>query len=296
MGVKIAVILSTYNAPQRLEPTLIGYAAQKPRNFEVIIADDGSSETTRELIQDMARVCQMPIKHVWHEDNGFRKCRIMNQAVLATNADYLIFSDGDCIPRHDFVAVHAARARPGRFLSGGYLKLPAETSARVDRQAIEAGWVTDPDWLKKNGMRRSHKLAKLSASGWKAELMNWLTPTRASWNGHNASCWRSDALRVNGFDERMTYWAEDREFGERLENAGIRGVQIRWSAICVHLHHDRPYRTDAGRTKNQQIRDVTKEARAVWTLDGIFKTPHLPQAAETQGVAADILLREYQPG
>lgn len=292
---KIAVILSTYNAPDRLEPTLVGYAMQQPRNFEVIVADDGSREDTRVLIQDIARTYRMPIKHVWHEDIGFRKCRIMNQAVLATDADYLIFSDGDCVPRPDFVAVHAARARPGYFLSGGYFKLPPSTSALIDRRAVEAGWATDPGWLTQHGVPRSHKLAKLTLNGWKAELMNRLTPTRASWNGHNASGWRSDVLKVNGFDESMTYWAEDREFGERLANAGVRGVQIRYSAVCVHIHHDRPYRTDHGRARNKEIRQATKKAHAVWTLHGILKMPQAPQAAGMQRLADDILLNEYQP-
>lgn len=291
---KTAVILSTYNSPDRLEPTLIGYAAQSHRHFELIVADDGSTEDTRHLIAAVSRRFAMPVKHVWQEDVGFRKCRILNQAALSTTADYLIFSDGDCIPRKDFVAVHVARARSGRFLSGGYFKLPAATCERLTPDLILEGRATDPAWLVGNGVRHSHKLAKLRLVGWRAEAMNFITPTRPTWNGHNASGWRADLLRVNGFDERMAYWAQDREFGERLENAGVRGMQIRYAAICVHIHHDRPYKNQASREKNLQIRRETRKRRAVWTAHGIVKSSVPLDARASLAPDHDIAVRQFQ--
>src|SRR4051794_24249197 len=103
---KVAVILSTYNAPQRLTAAMTGYAAQSHREFELVVADDGSSAETRAVVEKFAERLQRPIKHLWHEDRGFRKCRILNQAILSTNAEYCIFSDGDCVPRADFIATH----------------------------------------------------------------------------------------------------------------------------------------------------------------------------------------------
>ena len=270
---KSAVILSTYNAPDRLQPTLVGYAAQTYRDFELIVADDGSTAETRALIKDVSAHYSLPIKHVWQEDIGFRKCRILNQAIASTTADYLIFSDGDCIPRADFVATHMTFARPGRFLSGGYFKLSAKASARITSEDILNGQALDPQWLTVNGMPRSRKLGRLACGPLRARIMNTMTPTRPSWNGHNASGWRADMIRINGFDERMAYWAQDREFGERLENSGIRGLQIRYSAICVHLHHERPYKTDESRERNLQIRRETRRNRARWTVHGIRKLP-----------------------
>src|SRR5262249_29422711 len=155
-------------------------------------------------------------------------------------------------------------ARPGRFLSGGYFKLTAQTSAKLDEAVILSGQATDPQWLVANGIPQTFKLSKLRAHGWQARLLNALTPTRATWNGHNSSGWRTDLMRVKGFDERMAYWAQDREFGERLMNAGVRGVQIRYSAICVHIDHERPYRTDASRDRNRAIRKETRQQRATW--------------------------------
>jgi glycosyltransferase involved in cell wall biosynthesis len=292
--VRIAVILSTYNAPDRLAPTLIGYATQQAADFEIIVADDGSTDDTRSVIHDIAVTYGVTIQHVWQPDAGFRKCRMLNQAVLATDADYLIFSDGDCIPRTDFVATHGALARRGRFLSGGYFKLTSETGRQITPDAIAKGYVTDPIWLLTHGTPRSAKLGKLRARGWHAKLMNAITPTRATWNGHNSSCWRDDLLRVNGHDERMAYWAQDREFGERLVNAGILGLQIRYSAICVHLHHERPYKTEASRERNRAIRAETHARRATWTQYGIHKTKQPPPQSQAAELADDVTVEVFQ--
>lgn len=289
---RIAVILSTYNAPERLKPTLIGYAAQRDARFEIVVADDGSTDATRDVVERVTREHGLAIRHVWQPDVGFRKCRILNQAVLATDAEYLIFSDGDCIPRPDFVATHAAMARRNRFLSGGYFKLTAATSQRITSDAILSGQVTRPEWLIANGTPRAGKLGKLRAQGWHAQLMNAITPTRASWNGHNSSCWREDLLRVNGHDERMAYWAQDREFGERLVNAGIRGLQIRYSAICVHINHDRPYKTEVSRERNRQIRAETRKHRTTWTEHGILKIPQPPHVYGAH-LADDVIVTHY---
>jgi glycosyltransferase involved in cell wall biosynthesis len=293
---KVAVILSTYNAPDRLEPTLVGYAAQDYKDFEIVVADDGSRADTQALIERVANRHRLRVTHVWHPDDGFRKCRIMNQAILATDAQYLIFSDGDCIPRADFVATHISRAQPRRFLSGGYFKLPRETSAKIDEAVILDGRATDPKWLVANGVPRTLKLSKLWAHGWQEKWLNALTPTRASWNGHNASGWRSDIFHVNGFDERMVYGAEDREFGERLMNAGIRGVQIRYSAICVHLYHDRPYRTAEGQEHNRRIRRNTLRQGLTWTEHGIVKAASRESARVAEArPAPDVTIRRFEP-
>src|SRR5690554_2143218 len=102
----ISVIITTYNQPEWLEKVLWGCAVQTFPHFEIIIADDGSGPETREAIERMRSQLPMPLRHVWHEDRGFRKCEILNRAIAAASGDYLIFLDGDCIPRRDFVDVH----------------------------------------------------------------------------------------------------------------------------------------------------------------------------------------------
>ena len=101
--------------------------------------------------------------------------------------------------------------------------------------------------------------------------MNTITPTAATWNGHNASGWKSDIMEANGFDERMQYGGEDRELGERLVNKGLKGVQIRYSAICLHLHHERSYVKKEMIEKNKKIRAKTKRDKITKTPYGIIK-------------------------
>jgi glycosyltransferase involved in cell wall biosynthesis len=110
------VVFTTYNRPQDLERVLAGYARQTYGRFEIVIADDGSGEETRHCIERARRSWNLDIRHVWQEDIGFRKCRILNRAIVETAAEYLIFTDGDCIPHPEFVAGHLSLARPGFFV------------------------------------------------------------------------------------------------------------------------------------------------------------------------------------
>ncbi len=265
----LSVVLSTYNQPDWLEKSLLGYAAQTYRDFELLVADDGSREDTRERLDRLRERLPFVLRHVWQPDDGFRKCAILNRAIQASRADYLVFSDGDCIPRADFLAVHAANRARGRFLSGGYVKLPRALSVAIGAEHIAAGLHCDPAWLAAQGFSDARKLLKLRAQGPIAAALNALTPARASWNGHNASGWRDDIVAANGFDERMQYGGEDRELGERLENAGIRGRRVRFTAVVVHLDHDRGYVTPQMHEGNRRIRASTRHTRATRTAFGL---------------------------
>ena len=100
----IGIIVSTYNNPEWLRKTLFGYTLQTVMPDEVVVADDGSTSETRDLIDQFRD--RLPIKHVWHEDRGFQKSEILNKAIAASTSDYLIFTDQDCVPRRDFIATH----------------------------------------------------------------------------------------------------------------------------------------------------------------------------------------------
>lgn len=269
-GIKIGVIISTYNNTEWLEKTLWGYLYQTRKCDEIIIADDGSGPDTARLIESYAD--RLPLKHVWHEDAGFRKTEILNRAIEASTADYLIFTDQDCVPRHDFVATHARYARKGRYLSGGYFKLPMTISKTVDMPLIASGECFSLKWLTDHGLRTNMKCLKLVKNECIRRFLNHITPARASWNGCNSSAWREDIIAANGFDQRMKYGGEDREFGERLVNAGIKGKQIRYSAILLHLDHSRPYRNEEAIRVNNAIRRETRRGHVTRTLYGIKST------------------------
>lgn len=269
---QISVIISTYNSPLWLSKVLWGFAAQTDTDFEIVIADDGSTEDTAQLIKDFQQNSNLTIQHVWHPDNGFQKCVILNKAIVASKGNYLIFTDGDCVPRREFVAVHRAKAKPGYFLSGAYFKLPMSCSQAIDKAAIESGDAFNIDWLIQHGYPVNGKKLRLTASGLMADVYNALIPTAKTWNGHNASGWKKDILAVNGFDERMQYGGEDCEMGDRMKFNGIKVKRIRYTAICVHLDHARGYVTDEMRAKNKQIRKNTQQQKKRYTEYGIVKS------------------------
>ncbi|HEY2826003.1 MAG TPA: glycosyltransferase family 2 protein [Pirellulales bacterium] len=275
----VSVILSTYDSPEWLSKVIWGYAAQTYRRFEIVIADDGSCPRTAERIEQLRRATKLKLVHVWHPKRGFRKCRILNRAILAAKADYLIFSDADCIPRRDFVAEHVRLATLGRLLSGGRLKLTRKLSDQITIDDIVSGRITSRSWLRAQGCLKSRKLLRLAAQGRMAAMLDATTTTRATFNGHNTSVWKQDVLRVNGFDERLGYGGLDRELGERLVNAGVRPRQIRHRAICVHLDHSQNYIDPAVMAGNRKIRDEVCRNRLKWTPYGIDQ--HLDSEANS---------------
>ena len=267
----VSVIISTYNKPDWLQKVLWGFDCQTYKDFEVVIADDGSGHETKDLIKAMQERVSYEIRHVWQEDEGFQKCRILNKAISACSTDYIIMTDGDCIPREDFVQVHYLNKEPAHFISGGYYMLPMNISIAIAKEDIQEQHYFDISWLRKKGIPKTFKNNKLTANGFISKLFNTFTPTNASWNGHNSSGWKNDILNINGFDERMQYGGEDREFGERLSNFGIKSTQLRYSAVCIHLDHERSYRTPEAIAKNMVIRKEVKQNKSVWTYHGIVK-------------------------
>jgi glycosyltransferase involved in cell wall biosynthesis len=268
---RVSVIISTYNSPEWLEKVLVGYACQDDKNFEIIIADDGSKTDTKALIERIKTENSLDIKHVWHEDQGYRRQVILNKAILQSSTSYLIFTDGDCIPRHDFVSVHIQQARKGYFLSGGYCKISDKLSKAIGSDDIAQQQCFNPGWLKQRGRIGFSQNRKLSVRGILANLLDKLTTAKPTFNNCNSSAWKEDILAVNGYDERMQYGGADREIGERLTNLGIEGKQIRHRAICIHLHHERGYATKESIEKNLLIREQTRKLNAKRTLFGIEK-------------------------
>ena len=228
----------------------------------------------------------LQVVHVWHPDRGFRKTEILNRALLAAGGDYLIFTDGDCIPRGDFVARHVREAGRDRFLSGGHLPLPERLSSRLSVEDVRSDRLFDPGWLRKEGWRSGKRVFRLTRDLRLASMLDRLTPTGATWNGGNASTWKEALVRVNGFDLDMGYGGEDRAAGERLENIGYRGKQIRFRAPCMHLHHERPYRDAEILRKNREIRDRIKrggETRARIGLEEMLAEDQNAQGKGTTG-------------
>jgi glycosyltransferase involved in cell wall biosynthesis len=271
---RISVIISTYEKPAFLEMVLTGYAAQQRPADEIVIADDGSGPATAALVERMKAAHGLPLVHVWHEDDGFRKSLAMNRAIAASTGDYVLVTDGDCIPRRDLVAVHAQLAAPGRFVAGGYLKLSAEVSAQLTLDDVRSGRFADLAWLRTRGWRPGRRALRLTRSPALGALFDALTPTRAEFQGNNASAWRADLFAVNGFDSDMGYGGQDKAVGRRLKHAGIRGIQARHRAVCMHLHHDRPYRVPQVMRANRRVLKQIARTRSTRAVSGLAELEH----------------------
>lgn len=276
MTPSISVIFTTYNQPQWLHKVLVGYSVQTFRDFEVIIADDGSGPDTLAVVEDAKTWAPYPIRHVWIEDTGYHKCNILNIAIKASLGEYLVFTDGDCIPRHDFLETHWRHRSPRRFLSGGPTRLPMGISTAITDEDIRSGRAFDKEELNKMVAGEYVTSKKLSKNRLLTGLLNRFTTAKASWNGCNASCYKEHILAVNGMDERMKYGGQDRELGERLTNLGIKGKQLRYKAIAIHLEHGRGYVSEEGWRFNNNLRRNTRRNHVVWTPHGILKTEKCP--------------------
>ena len=234
---KTTVIVTTYNRPDALAAVLEGYCRQSDRDFLVVVADDGSKEETAEVVRQFARRAPFQLTHIWHEDRGFRAAAIRNRAVASTDADYIVFTDGDCVPTRHFVRVHKQLAEPGWFLGSNRVLLNAELTNRVFHQRLPIHAWSGIDWIQCWFRREVNRVLPLINLP-DAPFRKW-APNR--WKGIktcNLSAWRTDLIRVNGLDESYEGWGlEDSDLVIRLLHAGVRHKNARLAATVFHLWH-----------------------------------------------------------
>lgn len=268
---RLGVVITSYKQEEWLDMVLHAYTLQSAAGFHIYIADDGSGAETKAVIEKYSDQPSFKIHHIWHEDQGFRKCEILNKAIVyAEHCDYLIFTDGDCVPEPEFMARHQQLAEEGRFLSGGYCKLARETSLALTKSDIDKGHCFNLEWLNEHGTKKTRRLMKLARKAdWVESFLDKASTAPASFNGHNSSAWRSDLIAVNGFDQRMEWGGLDREIGERLENHGIKGKRIRHRVRCVHLWHKRGYKKPESIAFNQALRRGVRKNKVCQTPAGI---------------------------
>ncbi len=234
----ISILLATYNWPQALKLCLESLATQTDRNFEIIIADDGSTESTKHLIESIKDSYPTSITHLWQDDQGFRKTKILNQAIFAAHGNYLVFLDGDCIVQPDFVARHRELAQTGYLVTGSRVLL---------NESLTTALLAWPHWSFQKFC--ASLLSKRFNGGinkyWplKIKLGNgsWRDYKKFVWRrikGCNMACWKADAEAIKGFDETMTGWGhEDADFVFRLQRHGIHRKSGSWSTEVLHLFH-----------------------------------------------------------
>jgi glycosyltransferase involved in cell wall biosynthesis len=271
------LLVSTYNWPRALALVLDSALAQRALPSEVVVADDGSGEETRGVVEAFAprfAAVGVGFVHAWHPDEGFRLAAVRNLGLARATGDYVLQVDGDCVLHPDFVGSHLAFARPGAFVQGSRVMVAADRTARALAEGA-AGFAPFAAGLRsrQNGLSLPflRPLVRCPQNSWQG--------TR----GCNMAYWRADAVRVNGFDTRIVGWGrEDVEFSARLLAAGLRRRRLKFGGIVYHLHH--PGASRAREDGNQAVYEETLRTGRTWCEHGIVSPA--PAAAPAGAGAA----------
>jgi len=250
--VKISLIVTTYNWPEALELTLRSALAQSLPPHEVIVADDGSKEPTRRVVESFAKKAPFPLLHSWQKDDGFRLAMSRNRAIARATGEYVVVVDGDMVLQKDFLADHADHARPGLYLQGGRVLLGPSITRELfqKRRDPETLSLFSPDLKNRKNALRSPLLCRLFSK---------TSRSMKGIKGCNFSLFREDILRVNGFDNAFVGWGrEDSEFVARLYNAGLKRKNLKFCAVAYHLFHPEHER-DALPENDRRLRRSVEE-------------------------------------
>jgi glycosyltransferase involved in cell wall biosynthesis len=258
---QISVVVTTYNRPDALRAVLVGLAAQRDRGFEVLVADDGSRDDTRKLVETFAAAAPVPVEHIWQEDRGFRAAAARNRATAAARGEYIVFLDGDCIPRPDFIGRHRVLAEPRWMVAGNRVLLSEDfTRTALEQQLPLHDW-SDAQW------RAAHQRGQINRTLPLLHLplgpLRKLASTR--WQRVrtcNLGVWRADLREINGFDESFEGWGyEDSDLAVRLINAGIRRKEGAYATGVLHLWHRENDRRAEGENWNRLQQRIRERAR-----------------------------------
>ena len=268
----ISVIVATYQRADALEAVLRSLASQTDREFEVVIADDGSGTETAQVIGTWSGQMPVPLRHVWHEDLGFRLAEIRNRAIRVSKGAYCIFLDGDCIVRRNFVAAHRRLAQRGWFVTGNRVLLSSAFTQQVLRNHLDLHRWGVERWIAARLFGRVNRLAPLMRLPLgplrKLEAKRWCGA-----RGSNMAFWREDLERVDGFDATFSGWGrEDSDIFVRMIRTGVRRKDGRFATGVLHLWHpeaDRSKLADNERALNEVLQGG--HARAMRGLSSLIE-------------------------
>jgi glycosyltransferase involved in cell wall biosynthesis len=260
----LALVISTYDQPEYLRRVLTAVTRQSTMPGEVVVADDGSGELTREIFRSWAAEQRFRCEHVWQPHEGFRKSRILNRALAWSQSAYVVFLDGDTVPHPRFIEDHSKLAKEGQFIQGHRALIEQKAAAFFGK----GNFVSD----------RRRALVGMQLHGLK-HAYRWPVPLKRVRNdlrgvrGCNCAIWKADLARVNGYNEAFKGWGrEDSELVVRLMNSGIKRVDVRGWVLSYHLWH--PPASRSGLPANDQLLDQARSSGA--TECGIGLREHLP--------------------
>ena len=253
---KVSLIISTYNFPIALNLCLESVNRQTVKPDEVVIADDGSTKDTADVVEKWKSLLAMPVKHIWQEDTGFHLAEIRNKALAATTGDYIIQIDGDIIMERHFIADHIHYAKPGQFVCGSRSRITETYTDKLKQgENLHFSFFRPGLYDRMNALR-----------------CPLLTPLFYKYNhlrGCNMSYWRDDIVAINGFDEKITaYGYEDEDVQERLKRNGKKKLFLKFMGIEYHIwHSEHPTKKNLAQTR--KLIDANNEANLIRPKHGL---------------------------
>ena len=261
-NITVALLISTYNWPAALELVLISVLKQTHLPDEIIIADDGSTDETKELIEKYRSKFNIPVKHIWHEDKGFRKSLILNIAVKSITSEYIIQIDGDIIVHPEFIKDHLKVAEKGNFVQASRAMINKIKSEEILKtKQTNFNFISKGLYSRFNAIRLPF-LAKI-----------FLLDHKNSYNtkGCNLAFWKEDFISVNGYYNDFQGWGgEDYEFAARLLHQGIKRKKVKLMALCYHIYHKINSRANAG--ANDIIYQKTIAEKGTYATNGYLQS------------------------
>ncbi|HEY8278271.1 MAG TPA: glycosyltransferase family 2 protein [Bdellovibrionota bacterium] len=270
---KASLVLATYQWPEALALVLSGLVIQSEKQFELLIADDGSDARTKETIRLYQQRVSFPIRHFWQENKGFRKSRILNEAIRAAQGDTLIFLDGDCVPHCEYVAQHLALQSKGHYVAGRRVDLSKKFTETLNPTRVEMGALSGGfdsgifdlwlDSLRRDGSKPFHRAYMVHNSA--IRRLCGLDKVD-DMKGCNFSVSREAMLAIDGFDQSYEgYGREDTDVELRLQNLGLKIRSAKNLCLQFHLWHEPRAFTPA----NESLLDEVKNTKRVKALRGL---------------------------
>ena len=259
--ITVAILISTYNWPQALSLVLAGIARQTRMPDEIVIADDGSRDDTKLLIEEFKRQHKLSVKHIWHEDKGFRKSLILNKAVQNIDSSYILEIDGDIIIDPHFVSDHLKAAQQGYFVQGSRAMITEEKSLEILKsKQIDFSIFSSGLYSRFNALR----IPFLSP----IFVLDPSNPFHIK--GCNLAFWRKDYIAINGYYNGFEGWGgEDYEFAARLLHSGIKRKRLKMAALAYHIFHKENSRANTG--PNDVIYRKTLADKSIFAANGYLE-------------------------
>jgi len=223
--------MNTFDRAHLLRLALRSYLRQTARDFEIVVADDGSTDDTPAVVEEFRKIAPFDVDYVRQEHRGHRRAAILNRGIERCRHSQVLFTDCDSLAFSDLIEVHLRAARPDRLLCGGYLRLDREQTEKLtDDDAASGRFEALLDASGRRELRRKHLRAR-----WQILRRRRRRPHNM---GLNYSVPREALMRINGYDEEFEGWGSaDGDVRERMRAIGVRPFSLYDQAIVLHMWH-----------------------------------------------------------